>query len=151
MPGLHEKLKAEINELMRAKKELALNTVRSVLSACMNYAVEKGIKPQEILSDEDVYTAIRREVKKRRDAIDMYTKAKKDEFAKKEQEELNILLAYLPTMMSIEKVKELAVKRKAELGINDPKEKGKLIGALSKELTGKAESADIVSAVNSLF
>jgi uncharacterized protein YqeY len=68
-----------------------------------------------------------------------------------EQEELDILETYLPKMMEKSEVEKIAEAKKTELGINDVKEKGKLMSALMKDLKGKADGMIVKEAVDALF
>jgi len=70
---------------------------------------------------------------------------------KREEMELAILEKYLPQMMPKDEVQKIAQAKKEELGISDPKEKGKLMAALMKDLKGKADGMTVKEAVDSLF
>ena len=148
---LHEQLKKEVMEAMKAKDEIRLNTIRSILTGCMNLAVEKGIKPQDFLEDADVFAVIKKQVKQRKDAAEQFEKVNYKDQAAKELAECALLEKYLPAMMSEEEVKKIVTAKQAEMGVTDPKEKGKFIGAMNKELAGKADGAVIAKVVNDLF
>lgn len=149
--SLHIQIKDEIKKAMLAKDTVRLNALRNLSAAFTNELVAKMRKPNEELGDEDAITVIRRMAKQRKDSIEQFEKAGRNDLVAEEKSELAILETYLPQMMSRDSIKPLAEAKKAELGITDKSGVGKLIGALSKELKGKADGADIKAVVDSLF
>lgn len=134
-----------------ARDEVALLTYRGMVSAFTNELVAMGKKPDGVLLDEEALTVIARLAKQRKDSIEQFQKGNREDLAKKEESELAILLKYLPKMMAQEEVARVAEAKKTELGISDPKEKGKLMSALMKDLKGKADGLTVKSAVDALF
>ena len=102
-------------------------------------------------TDEETITVIKRLTKQRKDSIDQFTKGGRADLAESETKELKILEAYLPASMPKDEIKKVAIAKKTELGVTDKSGAGKLIGAISKELKGKAEGSDIKEVVDSLF
>ena len=102
-------------------------------------------------TDEEVVTVVKRLVKQRKDSIDQFTKGGRPELAEGEMKELKVLEAYLPATMPKDEIKKVAIAKQVELGITDKTGAGKLIGAVSKELKGKADGSDIKEVVDSLF
>jgi uncharacterized protein YqeY len=143
---LHETLKEQIKDAMREKDAVKLQTLRGLVSACTNELVNLKRTPQDMLSDEEVLTVIRRAVKQRKDSIEQFTAGGRPELAESEQAELNILETYLPASMSEEEVTRIALAKKEELGITDKSKMGQFMGALMKELKGKADG-DVVKKV----
>ena len=136
---------------MLAKDTLRLSVVRGLVSAFTNELVAKNRKPTDELSDEDVFAVIRRAVKQRKDSIDQFTKGGRPELAADESAELKVLETYLPQMMSKDEIRKIAEAKKVELGITDKAKLGQFIGAVMKELKGKADGADVKEVVESLF
>ena len=149
--GLHEDIKASLKEALKAKDEIRLRTVRSMLTAFTNESVSSGKTPQDMLEDDQVLSVIKRLAKQRKESITQYEAANRPELAIPEKEELSVLEAYLPQMMSQEEIKPIAESKKAELGIDDKSKMGQLIGTLMKELNGKADGGDVKTVVESLF
>ncbi|WP_018962850.1 GatB/YqeY domain-containing protein [Coprothermobacter platensis] len=135
--SLKEQLQDELKQYMKARDTLRLEVVRSVLTAVKNIEVQK----MKTADDEDVLQAIRQEVKKRREAIELYEKAGRNELAQKEQAELEVLEAYLPKMMSDEEVRNVIKAHIVQMQPKDIKERGKIMGSVMQELKGKAEGA----------
>ena len=148
---LHEQIKKTLKEAMLAKDEVRLLTVRGLLSAFVNELVAKKMKPDAILSDEDALSVIKRGVKQRKDSIEQFTEGNRPDLAELEKAELAILLKYLPETMSRDQIRPIAVAKMKELGITEKSKMGMLMGALSKELKGQAEGADIKAVVDELL
>ena len=139
-------LKEQMKEAMKAHDEVRLLVVRGLMSACTNELVSKGHKPTDELSPEDVMTVIARAVKQRKDSIDQFRKGNREDLAVKEEAELLILEAFMPPQMSENEV-EAAVKAKmAEMGVTDKSKQGMFMGAVMKDLKGKADG-NVVKAV----
>lgn len=133
--SLKEQLQDELKQYMKARDTLRLEVVRSVLTAVKNIEVQK----MKTADDEDVLQAIRQEVKKRREAIELYEKAGRNELAQKEQAELEVLEAYLPKMMPEEEVRNVIKAHIEQMKPKDIKERGKVMGSIMQELKGKAD------------
>lgn len=148
---LHEEIKTKIKEAMMAHDQTALDTYRGMVSSFTNELIVKGKKPTEILADEEALVVIARLAKQRKDSIEQFKKGNREDLAKKEEAELAILENYLPKMMDREEVKKIAAIKKEELCIVDPKDKGKLMSILMKDLKGKADGMTVKDVVDSLF
>lgn len=149
--SLHENIKAELKEALKAKQEVRLRTVRSMLTAFTNEMVATSRTPQDMLKDEEVLGVIKRLAKQRKESIVQYEAAGRPELAVPEKEELEVLESYLPQMMSQEEIRPIAEAKKAELGIEDKSKLGMLVGAVMKELAGKADGGDVKKVVESMF
>lgn len=149
--SLHTDLKNSLKDALKAKEEVRLRTIRSILTALTNELVATGKKPQDELTDDAVLGVIKRLAKQRKESIVQFEAAGRDDLVAPEKDELVILEAYLPQLMSLEEIKPLAEAKKAELGIEDKSKMGMLIGALMKELGSKADGGDVKSVVESLF
>ena len=149
--ALHPEIKSSLKEAMKAKEEVRLRVIRHILTACTNELVASGKTPQDQLTDEEVLAVIKRLAKQRKESITQYEAANWPELAVPEKEELIILETYLPQMMSQEEIRPIAEAKKAELGIDDKAKMGILVGAVMKELAGKADGGDVKEVVESLF
>lgn len=147
----HQEIKDSLKEAMKAKEAVRLRVVRSLLSMFTNELVATKRTPQDMLSDDEVMSVIKRATKQRKESITQYEAADRPELAAPEKEELAILEGYLPQMMSPEEIKPIAEVKKAELGIEDKSKLGMLIGSVMKELAGKADGGDVKEVVESLF
>lgn len=148
---LHETIKASLKDAMKAKEEVRLRVIRHIMTAATNELVATGRTPQELLTDEEVLTVIKRLAKQRKESILQYEAANRPELAEPEKVELVVLETYLPQLMSQEEIKPVAEAKKAELGIEDKAKMGMLVGAVMKELAGKADGGDVKTVVEALF
>jgi uncharacterized protein len=149
--SLHETIKETLKEALKAKEAVRLQTVRSMLTAFTNELVATGRKPQDWLNDTEVLTVIKRLAKQRKESIVQYEAANRPELAVPEKAELIILESYLPQMMSQDEIRPIAEAKKTELGVDDKSKLGILVGAVMKELAGKADGGDVKTVVESLF
>ena len=149
--SLHTDIKDALKEAMKAKDAVRLRTIRSLLTAFTNELVASGHTPQDTLEDEAVLVVIKQAAKQRKDSIEQYEAAGRTDLSEPEKEELVILEGYLPQMMSPEEIRPIAEAKKAELGIEDKSKMGMLVGAIMKELAGKADGGDVKAVVESLF
>jgi len=148
---LHNQIKGELKIAMKAHDAVKLRTVRSMLTAFTNELVATGSTPQGTLTDEGVLGVIKRLAKQRKESIVQYEAAGRTDLSVPEKEELVVLESYLPQMMSREAIRPVVEAKIAELGSVDKSKMGMLIGALMKQLAGKADGADVKAVVEELL
>lgn len=146
---MHDKIKEEITTAMRARNAVRLTTLRGVLSAFTNESVALKRTPQDKLSDNEATAVIRRLVKQRKDSIEQFEKAGRQELADNEKAELTILEEFLPAQMSEEVIRKIV----AEIIQKTPGEtnRGKIMGAVMKETGGNADGALVKKIVEEAF
>lgn len=149
--SIHETLKKSIPDAMRAKDELKLRTLRSLVTAMTNEVVAKKRKPDEFLTDEEAVAVLKRAASQRRDSIEQFEKGGRPELAVPEKEELAFIETYLPSMMPQEEIEPVVKAKMAELGASTKADAGKLTGAVMKELKGKADGGDVKAVVDRLL
>lgn len=149
--SLHEDIKSSLKDAMKAKDAVKLRTVRSLLTVFTNELVATGKTPQDWLTDEQVLAMIKRASKQRKESITQFEANDRPELAVPEKEELEVLESYLPTMMNQDAIRPIAEAKKAELGVEDKAKMGILVGAVMKELAGKADGGDVKVVVEGLF
>lgn len=148
---IHEQIKGELKEALKAKEAVKLSVIRGLLTAFMNELVAKKRKPDELLSDEEALAVIGRGAKQRKDSIEQFRVGGREDLAESEEAELKILETYLPTMMSREDIKPLAIAKKEEMGITDKTKAGLLMSTLMKDLKGKADGSDVKAVVDEIL
>ncbi len=150
-------IKDQIKEAMKAKDQVKLGVVKGLSAGFTNELVKLGKMPQDELSDEDALGVIRRAVKQRKDSIEQFIAGGRPELAEDEKAELAILETYLPAMMNREDVMTLAKAKMAEMGLPaqagamDKSKAGMFMGALMKDLKGKADGDVVKSVVDELL
>lgn len=148
---IQETIKENIKASMKAHDEVRLSVMRGLSTAFTNELVATKRMPTEILADEEAIAVITRVAKQRKESINQFNAGGRPELAAAEEVELAILNEFLPELMSVEEIQKLAEAKKAEMGITDPSKKGMLVGALMKDLKGKADGGDVKQVVDGLF
>jgi uncharacterized protein len=149
--AIHEDLKRAIPDALRAKDEVRLRTLRSLVTAMTNEVVAKKRKPDEFLVDEEALAVLKRAANQRKDSIEQFEKASRLDLVGPEKEELLIINSYLPAMMNEDQIKEIAQAKMTELAVSTKADANKLIGALMRDLKGKADGNDVKAVVDNLL
>ena len=164
---LKEKLQADVKEALKSGNANKRMVLGLVLSAVKSRELEKRSKlnktpstgstssqqagsgqaetdPAKLeelikLNDEEVVEVLSFEVKKRKDSIEQYEKGGRPELAQKEQEEIKILMGYMPEQMSEEAIRDEVKKTVNQTGASGPRDMGKVIGAVMAKVKGKAD------------
>jgi len=144
-------LREAMKDAMRAKDAVRLSVIRGIMTMATNDLVAKGKKPTDELPEDDIMTLVRRAAKQRRDSIEQFEKGGRQDLAETEKAELVLLEAMLPAQMSEDAVRAAAVAKAAELGITDKTKANQLMGALMKDLKGKADGTVVKEVVDALF
>ncbi len=148
---LKEKIQGEVKESMKAKDSVRTDVLRGILAAFTNELVATKRTPQDELSDEEAVLVVQRLAKQRKDSIEQYRAGGRDDLVEQEKVELAIIKKYLPQMMARGEIKKLAIAKQTEMSLTDPSKKGMLMGALMKDLRGKAEGGDVKDVVDEMF
>lgn len=149
--AIHETLKQSIPDAMRARDEVRLRTLRSLVTAMTNEVVAKKRKPDEFLTDDEALAVLKRAANQRKDSIEQFEKGGRPELAEPEKLELAIIESYLPALMSREEIETIVKAKMTESGITSKAEAGKFTGLLMKELKGQADGADVKAVVDNLL
>ena len=135
--GLKEKLQADLTDAIRSRNEVVSGTVRMLLAAITNEEVAG--KSAKVLTDAEIITVLSREAKKRREAVEAYTQAKRDDLAGKEKAEAAVIANYLPEQLSEDEIKKLIADAIAETGATGPAGMGLVMKVLQPKIAGKAD------------
>jgi uncharacterized protein YqeY len=147
--ALHESIKAGIMEAMKAKDQVKLRTYRSLATAMTNEVVAKKRKPDEFLTDEEALTVLKRAANQRKDSIEQFDAGGRPELSAPEKEELAVIEALLPAQMSREEIEHIVKAKIAKLGVTDKTMMGKLMGAVMKEIAGRADGETVKTVIES--
>lgn len=147
---LKQQLRDELKDSMFAKDELRTSVLRMLISAITYFEIQKGGAGYEA-TDEDVMTVIDKQVKQRRDSIEQFEKAGRQELADKEKAEMAILEKYLPEQMGEEEVRVLVKEAIEQTGATTPQDMGKVMGALMPKTKGKADGTLVSRIVRELL
>ena len=100
--SIREQILADIKEAMKAKDEFKRDTLRTLNAALKQVEVDQRIE----MTDEVVLQLLQKEIKKRADSVELYLKGAREDLAKKEQSEIELIKAYLPAQLSDDELKE---------------------------------------------
>jgi hypothetical protein len=145
--SLKEQLASDLKDAMRGRDEVRKSAIRMCIWAIKNAEVEKGAA----LGDTDVLSLIGREAKRRRESIEEFGKAGRQDLVAREQAELEVLQSYLPPPISRDDIAQAAREVIAEVGAGGPRDKGKVMPVLIGRLAGRAEGREINEVVTELL
>ena len=143
--GLKEKLQSDLTEAIRNRDELKAGTIRMVLAAIMNEQVAG--KEAKVLTDDEIITVLSREAKKRREAVEAFSAAGREDKAATEKAEGDVIATYLPAQLSDAEVEKLIADAIAQVGAAGPQDMGKVMGAIKGKIAGKADGAKVSAMV----
>jgi len=143
--GLKEKLQSDLTDAIRSQDAVKSGTIRMLLAAITNEEVAG--KSAKVLSDAEVITVLSREAKKRREAVEAYTNAKRDDLANKEKEEAAVIALYLPEQLSEADIKKLIADAIDETNAAGPAGMGLVMKVLQPKIAGKADGGVVSSLV----
>ena len=147
--GLKEQIGEDIKTAMKAKDKIRLQTVRGIKKAILEKEVELRPKGQDSLTPEQEIELLSQQAKQRRDSIEQFTNAGRDDLADKEKQELAIIETYLPEQVSDAEIENIVDRLIADSGASTMKDLGKVMGPAMKELKGKADGKKIQELVKS--
>ncbi|MBC7383702.1 MAG: GatB/YqeY domain-containing protein [Bacteroidia bacterium] len=142
--SLQEQINAAVITAMKAKDEVALRALRGLKSALLLAASEPGANGK--VSDENALKIFQKLAKQRKESLDIFMQNKREDLAKVEQEELNIIEKYLPKQMGEQEVKAILEKVISDAGATSAADFGKVMPLAIKALAGQADGK-IISAV----
>jgi uncharacterized protein YqeY len=152
--SLKDQLSADLRDAMRANDNTRKSTLRMLITAIRNAEIPPegaDATGRTELDDEGVLNVVRKEVKQRRDSIEMYGKANRADLVANEEAEVAVLLNYLPQQMSRGENETIARAIVERIGASGPADKGKVMPAVMAELRGKAEGREINAVVTELL
>ena len=147
--SLETQVMAEMKEAMKSKNEAALRGLRAIKAEIIKAKTEPGANGA--VSEDGELKLLQKMVKQRKDSLEIFTQQKRTDLAQKEQEEITIIERFLPKQLSEDELKEVVAKIIAEVGAKTPADMGKVMGAATKQLAGKADGKSISAVVKQLL
>jgi uncharacterized protein len=139
--SLKDQIIADMNASMKAKDAARTSTLRMLKAAIMNRQIEKGGE----LTEDELSKLLRSQVKQRRDSIEQYQKAGRQELVDKESAEVAVIESYLPQAASAKEIDQAVAAAVAETGATSMKEMGALMKAVMTRLEGRNADGRAVS------
>lgn len=136
---LKQRIEQDMKLALKSGDKLKLNITRLLKSEIRYKEIEKG---QE-LSDEEVLEVLSSSVKKHRDSIEQFRKGGREDLVKKEEDELSLILGYMPAQLSQEEIEKLIEESIAEIGAEGEKDIGKVMRTMMPKVKGRADGKTV--------
>lgn len=146
--SLSDDITRDMKEAMKAGDKERLATVRLLLSAVKNKAID--LRTDE-LADEEVHSVVATLIRQRQDSIEQYTKAGRTDLADKEAREIEVLKAYMPPQLSEDEIREIVKSVAAETGATSMKEMGAVMNGVMARVKGRADGRTVNAIVKEVL
>lgn len=147
--NLEQKIMAELKTAMLAKDEKTVRSLRAVKAAIILAKTAEGAGGE--IGEAEEIKLLQKLVKQRKDSLEIFQQQNRADLAQKEQEEIEVIERFLPRQMSAEELKTAIAAIIAETGASSPADMGKVMGAATKQLAGKADGKAISTLVKELL
>ena len=147
--NLEQEVMAQMKDAMKAKDEATLRGLRAIKAEIIKAKTEPGAQG-EISADVEI-KMLQKMVKQRKDSLEIFQQQNRQDLVQKEQEELAIIEQFLPAQMSSEELKKELQEIILETGASSPADMGKVMGAATKKLAGRADGKAISATVKELL
>lgn len=139
--SLKERIVSDLTAAMKAKEAARLSTLRMVKASVMNREIEKGGE----LTDEEMTKALHSLVKQRRDSVEQYEQAGRQELAAKERAEIEVIESYLPQSATREEIERAVTEAITETSASSMRDMGAVMKAAQARLAGRSADGRTVS------
>ncbi|QJB34153.1 GatB/YqeY domain-containing protein [Chitinophaga oryzae] len=147
--SLETNINAEIKTAMLGKKEADLRALRAIKAAILLAKTAEGSTGE--LTEADESKLLQKLAKQRKDSLEIFRQQNREDLAKKEEEELEVIERFLPKQMTEEELRVALTGIIASVGAASPADMGKVMGAATKQLAGKADGKAISAMVKELL
>jgi uncharacterized protein YqeY len=147
--SLEQKIMTDLKTAMLAKDEKALRSLRAIKAAILLAKTSEGASGD--LKEEEEIKILQKLVKQRKDSLEIFQQQNRTDLAQKEQEEIEVIEKFLPKQLSADELKAIISKIIADTGASSPADMGKVMGAATKQLAGKADGKTISAVVKELL
>ncbi|HJX38728.1 MAG TPA: GatB/YqeY domain-containing protein [Anaerolineae bacterium] len=145
--GLKETLESDLKEALRHRDETRKTTLRLALAAIHNAEIAK----RQQLEEDQLVAVVAKEAKQRREAATQFAKGGRQDLVAQEEQELQILMEYLPSQLSDEEIEARAREVIERVGASSPAQIGEVMRVLMPEMKGKADGQVVSAVVKSLL
>lgn len=143
-----EKINNDLKEAMKSGDKIRLKTIRSIRALILEFEKSGANK---VLNEEEEIKLLSSAAKKRKESVEEFTKAGREDLAKEEEAELQIIMFYLPKQLTQDEVFAEVKRIAAEIGASAKSDFPKLMPASIKELKGKADGKSVKAAVEKVL
>lgn len=134
-----QRLEADLKEALRARDVVRTSTIRLARAAIKNAEIER----QRVLTDDETTAILQHEVKRRREAIEGFSRGGRDDLVAKEQLEMAILLGYLPAPLEDVALRRVVAEVVGEVGATSERDIGRVMGPVMRRVQGRAEGKTV--------
>lgn len=146
--SLTEKINEQIKDALKNGRKLELETLRTIRAGILEFEKQKvGVN----MTMDDEINLLTSAAKKRREAIEQYRNAGREDLAEKEEQELTIILRYLPAQLTTEELHALVAEAIASTGAAGMKDMGKVMGSVMKTVKGRADGTAVQQLVREML
>ena len=145
--NLSERLNEDMKQAMRNQDKFKLSTIRMVRATMKNLEIDL----KRTLNDNEVLDILSREIKQRKDALQEFEKAGRDDLAASARAEVEIIAVYLPKQLTEEEIKVIVQQTIQETGASSKADMGKVMSALMPKVKGRADGKLVNQAVQQLL
>jgi hypothetical protein len=150
--SLLEQITEDLKSAMRAKDKVRLRTLRSLRAAITNKEIDKRQEGEGgELDEQEQMALVRKQVKQRKDSIEQYEKADRDDLVEKEQAEIDVLDDYLPQPLTDEELEEKISAIIDDVGAETMADMGPVMGRAMSELRGRADGSRVQQIVREML
>jgi len=147
--ALEQQIMAEMKDAMKAKNEGVLRSLRAIKAEIIKAKTDPGAGGEIDEATEQKF--LQKMMKQRRDSLEIFEKQGREDLAAKEREEMTVIEKFLPKQLTADEIKAVVVAIIAETGATSAADIGKVMGAASKQLAGKADGKTISAIVKELL
>ena len=137
--SIRQTISDDMKIFMRAKDSARLGAIRLLQAAIKQQEVDERIE----LNDDQIFSVIQKMLKQRKDSIEAYQKASRQDLIDQEQLEIEVLSKYMPEPLSEEEINQYIEEAIATTGASDMKDMGKVVGILKSKVAGRADMAEV--------
>ena len=137
--SIRQTISDDMKTFMRAKDTARLGAIRLLQAAIKQKEVDDRIE----LNDDQIFSVIQKMLKQRKDSIEAYQKASRQDLIDQEQLEIEVLSKYMPEPLSEEEINQYIEEAIATTGASDMKDMGKVVGILKSKVAGRADMAEV--------
>jgi uncharacterized protein YqeY len=145
--SLEERFQEDLKSAMKGGDQTAVNVLRLLRTRLKEARVAK----REDLSDDEVYKVIATEIKKRREAIELFEQGGREDLAAREHKEIGVLEAYMPPKLSEQEIKDLASKAVLDSGAAGSRDLGKVMKVLMPQVVNRADGSEVRKIVKDIL
>ena len=144
MSAIKTKLEDDLKQAMRERNAPRRDVIRYIRSEIRN----QEIRLRRDLEDDDAIQVLSRQAQQRRDSIEAFQSANRQDLVEKERAELEIITEYLPRQMGEDEIRALVAQTVAETGATGPRDMGKVMSAIMPQVRGRAEGRQVSALVS---